>query len=156
MSVRVVRDTGGHGVKALQKRLRQMKKRVLVGVPAGKTEPDGTSTAKIAAIHEFGAPERNIPERSFLRSGIRENLPVLTELSKGLLPRVVEGVMGEEHALGILGTVAASKVQDKIVSGPFTPNAPRTVARKGSDKPLIDTGSLRQSITYVVESGGKP
>jgi hypothetical protein len=29
-------------------------------------------------------------------------------------------------------------------------NSPITIAAKGSDKPLIDTGELRKAITYVV------
>ena len=36
----------------------------------------------------------------------------------------------------------------------WAPNSPATIARKGSDRPLIDTGELRKSITYVVRKRG--
>ena len=32
----------------------------------------------------------------------------------------------------------------------WPPNSPRTIAKKGSDVPLIDTGELRKSITHVI------
>jgi len=32
----------------------------------------------------------------------------------------------------------------------LAPNAPSTIAQKGSSKPLIDTGSMLNSITYAV------
>ena len=35
--------------------------------------------------------------------------------------------------------------------GNWAPNSPLTIAQKGSAMPLIDTGKLRQSITYEVQ-----
>ena len=46
--------------------------------------------------------------------------------------------------------IARNAVVRKINKGPFTPNAPATVKRKGSSQPLIDTGNLRKSITFVI------
>ena len=37
---------------------------------------------------------------------------------------------------------------------PSEPNAPSTIRKKGSDKPLIDTGRLRQSVNYVIKPKG--
>lgn len=34
----------------------------------------------------------------------------------------------------------------------WPPNSPKTVKKKGSDQPLIDTGALRKAIVYVVRS----
>lgn len=31
--------------------------------------------------------------------------------------------------------------------------SPSTIRAKGSDAPLIDTGAMRQSITYIIEGG---
>jgi hypothetical protein len=45
---------------------------------------------------------------------------------------------------------AQAAVKNKVVTGPFEPNKPATIARKGSDRPLIDTAQLLNSITYVV------
>ena len=54
------------------------------------------------------------------------------------------------NSLHMAGVIAVRAVQDKIVAGPFAPLQPRTVARKKSSRPLIDTGQLRQSVSYVV------
>lgn len=45
-------------------------------------------------------------------------------------------------------------IQKEIVNGDFVPNSPETIKRKGSDKPLIDTGRMRQSINYVIQEKG--
>jgi hypothetical protein len=50
-----------------------------------------------------------------------------------------------------LGIEAQGDVQMSIVSGGWAPNSPVTVKMKGSSRPLIDTGAMRQSVTYVVE-----
>ena len=38
----------------------------------------------------------------------------------------------------------------KFTDGTLTPNAPSTIKKKGSSRPLIDTGQLRQSISNKV------
>ena len=42
------------------------------------------------------------------------------------------------------------QVQHQMVEGEFVPNAPSTIRKKGSDKPLIDTGQLRQGVSYKI------
>jgi hypothetical protein len=147
--VRVVSDTRGAGLRALKGRVEKLRKHVLVGVPAGKHEADGTPLALVAAANEFGTS--TIPERSFLRSGIHEHMPEFVHLSGGLLPRVADGSMSEDLALDIVGIAAAAAVKTKIIDGPFEENAPATKQRKKSDRPLVDSGALRQGITHVVE-----
>ncbi|MBY6921870.1 hypothetical protein HYH30_19035, partial [Clostridium botulinum] len=38
-------------------------------------------------------------------------------------------------------------------SNNWAENSAETIKRKDSDKPLIDTGELRKSITYVIKGG---
>lgn len=156
MSVRIITDTKLEGLTTLSRRFAKDARRVLVGVPKGVTEKDGTSMAMIAAVHEFGSQDGRIPERSFLRSGLTNHLPDLTRLNEVNIQKIARGGFTVLTALRQLGAFAASKVQDEIVRGDFTPNAPSTIKAKGSDKPLIDSGSLRQSITYrVSEKSGE-
>ena len=54
-----------------------------------------------------------------------------------------------------LPVVTKADIKRKIVKGPFTPLKQATIRRKGSDKPLIDKGILRNSIRYVVKGGEK-
>ena len=59
-----------------------------------------------------------------------------------------------QGALEALGVFGKGLVQEKISTGDFEPNAPSTIRKKGSDKPLIDTGRLRQSVNYVIKPKG--
>lgn len=152
-NLRVVRDTHGRGLRELAARLASQ--RVLVGVPRGAAEQDGTQMWQVAAASEFGVPEKNIPERSFLRAGLRKYLPEFARVARLGMTAVVRGAIGEGIALGQLGAVAAGWVKRYIAEGSFAPNVPRTIARKGSDRPLIDTGSLRQSITWKHDDGSE-
>ena len=49
-----------------------------------------------------------------------------------------------------IGVFQKGLVQAEIVDGDFEPNAPSTIKKKGSDKPLIDTGKMRQSVNFVI------
>jgi len=64
--------------------------------------------------------------------------------------------VGVMNALKRTGMDAASRVRMWFVNPKnlWAPNSPRTVKRKGSDRPLIDTGQLRKSITYVIRNTG--
>lgn len=154
MSVHVLKDTEGRGLMALSQRLKKLNKRVLIGVPVGApAEADGASMALVAAVTEFGNPAKNQPERPFLRAGLRENFYRITRLNTSTLRMVAEDQMTAATALELLGAEAVGGVK-KYMAGPhFAANAPSTIAKKGSSQPTIDTGALRQAITFVVEEG---
>lgn len=150
VNVKVIKDTGGAGLAALQRRLRASVSRVLVGVPAGPVEADGTSMALVAATVEFG--KDNQPERPFLRGGVRESLPQVRALAKHDLAAVAEGNMTIPMALERVGLVVVGSVKKYMAGDNFAPNAPSTIAKKGSSQPTINTSALRQAVTHVVES----
>ncbi len=141
-------------LRAMAQRMRNLRGRVEVGVPDGPRERGGTSVALVARVHEFGAPAAGIPQRSFLRAGIEKHLPDFQALNAANLTAVAMGTMDFETALGRLGAAAASAVQTEIVTGDFQPLKPATIKRKKSSKPLIDSGNLRQSVTFQVFKAG--
>lgn len=151
----IIRDTNLSGLRGLIDTLRNMnREKVMVGVPASSnTMHDGEiNMATLAAVHEFGAPSRGIPERSFLRSAIIEGADkIADETAKGLRFYMQQGKEVDLVFYNRMGMFAANLVKAKMVNGPFTPLKDRTIERKGSSKPLIDTGALRQAITWVVE-----
>lgn len=106
--------------------------------------------AVVAAVHEFGL--NKMPQRSFLRAAYDENKATINKMIDNVADGVVTG-MSAGTAINQLGNVIQGMVQRKIVNGPFKPNAPSTIKRKGSARPLIDTGRLRQSIRYVIQKG---
>ena len=57
------------------------------------------------------------------------------------------------QALNRAGLIAQNVVRDWFTNpkNHWAPNAPSTIARKGSDRPLIEWGELRKSLTYVLE-----
>jgi hypothetical protein len=153
MSVRVLKDTGGRGLEALARRIGKARDAVLIGVPSGKTEPDGKSSAQVAAWLEFGTSRS--PERPFLRVGIRSGLETFRRLARVDLVGIAEGTLTMDAALERQGAVAAGKVKEGFTTGEWAPNAPSTIERKGSDRPGIDTGAYRQSITYQLDKGAQ-
>lgn len=57
-----------------------------------------------------------------------------------------------DRGLRSAGNLAASYAK-KWFTDPrngWAPNSPRTIALKGSSRPLIDTGAMQEAITYVV------
>ena len=151
-------QTSVSGGDRLGTRLRQIResfeknRSVLVGVPAGTgSYEDGAPIAVIAAVQEFGSADGVVPERSFLRVPLRQNVEDFRAIWRALIPKVVRGELTMHQMMSQIGAKAAGVSQEAIESGIDPANAPSTVARKGSSKPLIDSGALRQSITYIVE-----
>lgn len=155
-------------------------KSVFVGVPASSARDpsdDGgaqPSNALIGYVMEFGAPEKNIPARPFLAPAIRENQAAITARLKEITKAATDSNIGRIQSLReSLGIFAQRVVKNKISTGPFQPLAEATLrararrGRKGARaelarraaglpagtefaRPLIDTGQLRQAITYVI------
>lgn len=62
------------------------------------------------------------------------------------------GILGElAQAVGVSALEQIQEAFDTEGFGEWTPNSPATIRAKGSEMPLIDTGNLRNSITYKVE-----
>ncbi|MDH0032013.1 MULTISPECIES: hypothetical protein [unclassified Acinetobacter] len=106
--------------------------------------------ADLAAIHEYGAPSRNIPERSFFRASLQLNRSKYGQYLFGQVKPMLLGKTSMAATWQFLGQEAQADVQTYMVNGKFVPLKPRTIKRKGSSKPLIDTGQLRQSVSYRV------
>jgi hypothetical protein len=143
------------GWESIKRNLREMDNvQTKVGLPAEGVPAAGEMTsmsevATVGAVHEFGAPANNIPERSWLRSAYDENKRRLDQVKAKETGRVIDGKQNARQAIGRVGEWFAAQVKNKIRKGPFAPNLPATILRKGSTKPLIDTGQMIQSITHV-------
>lgn len=133
-------------------------KDVLVGIPESKDERDDgdIGNAAIGYINENGSPAQNIPQRPHLKPGVRsveqDFMPHLKSAARKALEGDAEGAV---TSLDRAGTVAANGVKRYITITGFTPLADATIAnrlRRGrtGNKPLIDTGEYRRSITHVV------
>lgn len=146
---------GGQGagtrIGQLRERLRQ-NAAVYVGVPKGEgVYEDGAPLAVIGAVHEFGSADGHIPERSFLRVPLRAAQDEIAAIFKNQLHLVVDSSLTARQLMEQVGARGAAISQEAISGGIAPGNKASTVARKGSSTPLVDTGRLRQSITYKVE-----
>jgi len=133
-------------------------KDVLVGIPESKDERDDgdIGNAAIGYINENGSPAQNIPPRPHLKPGVRSVEQEFMPHLKSAALKALEGdAEGSVTSLERAGTVAANGVKRYITITGFTPLADATIAnrlRRGrtGNKPLIDTGEYRRSITHVV------
>jgi hypothetical protein len=155
MTVKITKDR----VPALLKAVRDLtKQEVLVGIPAenaGRDDDAPINNAELGYIHEFGAPAANIPPRPFLVPGITGAESRFTPHMEAAAGAAIDGNEGRvSQGLNRAGIVAASAVKTKIDEGPFAPLSEVTIERKGSDKPLLDTGQMRNAVTHVVRKKG--
>ena len=142
------------GGSALEKRLNELAAKVTkpanlsVGFLQNSTYPDGTSVPMVAAIQEFGAPARKIPPRPFFRNMIADKSPGWGDAIANLLKANDYDATRtmQQTGVGIKG-----QLQQSIVDTNAPALSPATVARKGSEKPLVDTGHMLNSVDFKVE-----
>lgn len=103
----------------------------------------------------FGGP---IPERPFMRNAMRANRDKYQSAMAAAARRILRGVVTgkdgaalKREALERLGAMAQGDIQKEITSLRSPPNAPLTIALKGSSNPLIDTGEMRAAVTWAIE-----
>ena len=120
--------------------------KVRVGLPKDSNAyPDGTSVVMVGIVHEFGNPSNNIPQRSFIRTGIRENKRAYKRLFRSLTRKIIDGKMDKHTALELIGLQAQTDIRQKITDLKLPP------LKNRQGNPLIDTGHMRQSVTYEVD-----
>jgi hypothetical protein len=125
-----------------------------IGFPSGQHYPDGTNVAFVASVHEFGAPGVNIPARPFMRPTVNTKKDSWVKTVKAGIPKVVTGQMSAFDVLDLVGIQGAADIQETISKVTSPPLSPITIARKGSAKPLIDTGQMFASVRNSVAPAG--
>lgn len=127
------------------------KKAVRVNEKKEKT-PSGIGNPDLGAIHEFGSFTRNIPARSFLRMPLMQyGEEIVEHAGAGAEYHLAKGNV--RQLLNNLGIACVRIVHRAFATsgfGSWARNAPSTIRRKGSDKPLWDTGQLNRSINFEV------
>lgn len=130
-------------------------KEVAVGFPInaqGLAQPNAVydnkaSIIEVAIWNNYGL---GVPRRPFMdlaRDKIKEKyFQIMQELGY----KILDGTSTVENALRVAGQVAVVEVQRAIMTGPWQPNAPQTVAQKRSNRPLIDTRTMHNRVTFVV------
>lgn len=144
-TIRVV-DHGSNRLLAVARKTRPIVTEVgVLGSAAAKKEGDGITVGDIAAWAEYGSV--TAPVRSWLRGWIDEHEAEVMAVYRAEMRAVIALERTPEQASQRLGAWIVGSIQQRIAAGIAPPNAPETIARKGSSTPLIDTGLFRSSIT---------
>ncbi len=124
--------------------------------------PNGTPVAYIATINEFGSPSRNIPARPFMRPTVIRGRDFWKEFVMQETKKAYNGrqtVSGMFNALGLNVSGEIGRSISEVFEPPLSPVTIRARLRKLENqvtignlyKPLVETGLMFTSVTYVVE-----
>ncbi len=134
------------------------KVRIRVGIfgqDSTRTDSDDVDNAFIGSVHENGAPEVGIPQRSWLRMPlIKMKNKIFQEGMANALVLIAHDkwkMVWENMGLACLRQISAAF--DTEGFGTWEPLKMETIRRKGSSWPLIDTQQLRKSPNYEVLLG---
>ena len=117
-----------------------------VGVMDGATNVEsGAQVADYAIYNEYGT--KRIPARPAMRATLDANADRYVD---GLGTLLMSG-MDPETALDTLAQVMEGDIKKNIAEWQQPPNAPGTVARKGYNAPLKETGAYEHAITSRVD-----
>lgn len=112
-----------------------------------KHSESNATIGEIASYNEFGTSR--IPSRSFIRAPFDAHQGY-EKLRTSLLRRVASGRLDIESAMNILGSSIAKSFIKGINDGIDPANAESTIDKKLSDTPLVDSGDMRDHITYKI------
>lgn len=142
----------GNGVAGL-KSIPPKPAKVKVGFPSGEADSDVIDRA---TFNNFGTS--TIPERPFMQNAMRDNRANYRQaMIAGAKEIIRAAAAGKDPAAAVrrvlrkLGTQAQGDIQSEIVSLQTPPNAPSTIAQKGSSNPLIASGELLGAVTFKIE-----
>lgn len=116
------------------------------------TEEDGTDLCDIAAWNELGTSQ-GIPSRPFIRNTVDLHQDEINQMLDQMAVQVLNGATAEQ-VLRQMGLYLKRQMQKEIKNGEYVPNAPETIRKKKSDKPLIDSDSMRNSVLYQIKKKG--
>ena len=145
-----VKDTGWNKLKRTCSKVNE--KVVAVGIQGKEAEQDhgGTTNVLIGSVHEFGAPNKGIPQRSFIRSTETKNRKKYQKELDEAAGKCIDG-KDFEAALLLVGEQFRADIINAIKKGIPPPLSAATIAkRKGDATPLWDTGQLVNSLSAVV------
>ena len=152
----IIRKEYNGGLKGFLERFREIgKPKVYIGVPSSKNhihKDSRINMATLLAIHVLGAPTRGIPQRDPLRPPLIANAQRYSDLLAIGLKNALSDGTDPKLIYEKIGIVATNDVKDYFITGNFKALSEKTIKAKGSSKPLLDTGELRNSISYEVRN----
>lgn len=109
---------------------------------------DDTYVAQVARWNEFGI---GVPERPFMRPAVFEKKAELNAFLRSKYKQAIKDKKDTMKVLRLFGEEVVKDIQSQIWNGHYVRNAPSTIARKGRNKPLIDTEFMVNNVNYKAE-----
>jgi hypothetical protein len=175
-----IKKSGG-GLLDLAKATNYLRDRqVVVGYAEGSGNHGEINNAQLAFIHSNGSPKKGIPARPIIEPALeqpdaRERIPeLLREAVAASLDGNISGINAALERAGIYGANTVKEWFNGNNGWPPLKDPYRTIGveidkygerktgkdgtpkyihknKSGGGKPLLDTGQLRQSVTYAVK-----
>ena len=128
--------------------LEAMGKRYAVGFPEQTTGAQkyegGQTLASVAAYNEYG--HGKTPPRPFMQRAYNE----FESKPNKIRDAIEQGVVKDGNKAGqLLSLMLANEIKNQISRGNFAPNSEYTVRKKGSSRPLVDTGKMLGGVDWV-------
>jgi hypothetical protein len=122
-------------------------------VTTARRKKSAETVVAIASKHEFGFGR--IPERSFIRRAYDSHVDEYRRVMEYAANKVIAGEFPPRVAMEAIGQSIQSDIQRTIELGVPPPLTEKTLEMRrergmDSTKPLIATGQLKNSITYLV------
>lgn len=122
--------------------------------PGVDTDADGRPRADLVDIalwNELGT--ENIPSRPFMRDSVDKHIVAIDHVLRAQKDALLKGATAKS-VLNNLGLFQRDLIQTEMKEGDFIANTDPTIKKKKSDKPLIDTGTLKNSVHHIVVKKG--
>ena len=105
----------------------------------------------IAMWNELGTATS--PSRPFMRDSVDKHIPAINHMLMAQKDDLLHGETARK-ILNTAGLFQQDLIQTEIEQGDFVANTDATIRKKGSDKALIDPGTMKNSVHYYIVKKG--
>lgn len=113
------------------------------------------SKSNFSTTHQVPAHSVTIPSRPFFRNALKSVQPKIGPVIQAMFVGS-ETPPKKEKILKSVGTLIQQEIQESIRTLMTPPNAASTVARKGFNNPLIETGHMLRSVAFQIREDAAP
>lgn len=137
-------------------------KKVVAGFPKGKLNTphyqykNGRGKAQnknppsiidVAIQNNFGI---GVPRREFMSVAAKKWQKMFVESYDQIQNALEQGHIDADKFLKTMGLAGANYISETIRDWTIPPNSPETIARKGANNPLVDTGDMKNAPQYEI------